>query len=87
MLDHIEEYFSTLVNFLSFLSKEVVELDLQILANISSSSYLKEKYPQSNSDENYTKYNIYFNKFMVELLKLFQKDLNLRYEKGSMIIK
>lgn len=84
MLDHIEEYFSILVNFLSFSSKEVVELDLQILANISSSSYLKEKYPQPNDDN---KYNLYFNKFMIELLRLFQKDLNLRYEKGPMIIK
>jgi hypothetical protein len=61
---------------------------MRILATISSSSYLIEANRQDQYlKEHFPKYNDYFTKFMTEMLDLFRKDANLRYEKGSVIIK
>jgi vacuole morphology and inheritance protein 14 len=96
MLDHVDDFFPILIQFLSDPSKEAVELDLRILTTISSSSYLTK---QSNNDQKqqddsnkqykspFPNYNIYFTKFMTSLLDLFRRDTNLRYEKGSIIIR
>ncbi len=71
-----------------FFCKKALELDLRILATISVSKYLIEKKSQTEHLKTlFPKYNYYFTKFMTELLELFKKDANLRYEKGSIIIK
>jgi vacuole morphology and inheritance protein 14 len=70
-------------------------LDLQILATISSSSQLLPKNKITKDGNNkgdkestsLSKYNSYFTKFMTELLDLFRRDTNLRYEKSSVIIR
>lgn len=102
MLDHVDDFFPILIQFLSDPSKEVVELDLKILTTISSSSYLiklsnndlQKQQQQQQQDENnklykypFKNYNSYFSKFMTNLLDLFRRDTNLRYEKGSIIIR
>lgn len=94
MLDHVDDFFPILIQFLSDPSKEAVELDLKILTTISSSNYLIK---QSNNDSQqqqddsnkcpFPNYNLYFTKFMTNLLDLFRRDTNLRYEKGSIIIR
>ena len=67
---------------------KAVELDLKILATISSSSFLiKTTIQDEHMKKLFPKYNIYFTKFMTQLLDLFRRDTNLRYEKGSNIIK
>ena len=66
----------------------MVELNLRILATISTSSYLIRTNGQDDYlKENFARYNTYFTKFLTQLLDLFHKDTNLRYEKGSIIIK
>ena len=82
ILSHIKSFFQILISFLSDSSKEAVELDLKILATISSSQFLIETNNQDeNLKTNFPKYNTYFTLFMTELLDLFRKDQNLRYEK------
>lgn len=88
ILDHVDEFFPILITFLSDPSKEAVELDLKILATISCSGYLiKTSEQDENLKQNFPKYNVYFIKFMTQLLELFRKDANLRHDKGSVIIK
>jgi hypothetical protein len=88
MLSHIDDFFLILISFLSDPSKEAVELDLQILATVSSSPFfLKTNNQDDYLKVSFAKYNNYFTKFMRLLLDLFRNDVNLRYEKGSIIIK
>jgi vacuole morphology and inheritance protein 14 len=84
-LKHIEVFFPVLIQFLSSLSKDMLELDLKLLANISSSVYLTDDVDKLATSNN--KYNKYFYKFMQQLVDLFHRDTQIRYEKGSIIIK
>jgi hypothetical protein len=88
ILEHVDAFFSILIPFLSDSNNQVVELDLTILASISCSQYLIDLNNQDeNLKHNFPKYNTYFTKFMSELLELFRYNANLRYEKGSLIIR
>ncbi len=88
MLMHVDDFFSILISFLSDSSKEAVELDLKILATISVSPYfLKTKNQNEHLQANFPKYNNYFTKFLSQLLDLFRRDVQLRYEKSSIMIK
>ena len=88
MLDHVEDFFPILIQLLSDPAKEVVELDLRVLATVSSSAYLCRKAKQGEAMAAlFPTYNAYFYKFMINLLELFRRDLTLRFEKGSAIIK
>lgn len=88
ILSQINSFFAILIAFLSDSSKEAVELDLKILAVISSNTFLIDTNNQNeNLKANFAKYNNYFLMFMTELLDLFRKDQNLRFEKGSSMIR
>lgn len=88
---HVEEIFPRLLQTLSDPSDEVVLLDLEVLAEISSSSGTsKALSPQELSGDTTTTLgasNGYFGKFMVSLLDLFQADPQLLEERGSFIIR
>ena len=88
MLMHIDDFFQTLITFLSDSSKEAVDLDLKILATISVSPYfIRTKNQDEYLMQNFPKYNNYFTKFLSLLLDVFRHDVQLRYEKGSTMIK
>lgn len=87
ILSQINSFFHILIEFLSDSSKEAVELDLKILTIISSNRFLIDKNQNEILKANFPKYNNYFLLFMTELLDLFRNNQNLRYEKGSSIIK
>ena len=88
ILERVDDFFLILISFLSDSSKEVVDYDLQILAKLSTSQYFIDTHKQSDYLKNtFPKYNNYFSKFLTLLLELFHKDVNLRYEKGSLMIK
>ena len=87
ILSQINSFFHILIEFLSDSSKEAVELNLKILAIISSNTFLIDTNQNEILKINFPKYNNYFLLFMTELLDLFRNDQNLRYEKGSSIIK
>ena len=87
-LKHVEQFFPILIQFLCSSSKEMLELDLKLLASISSSSYLNdEEVEKLENFDHMISYNKYFYKFMQQLVELFHKDSQIRYEKGSIIIK
>lgn len=88
ILARVDDFFLILISFLSDSSKEVVDYDLQILAKLSTSQYFINTNKQSDYLKvSFPKYNDYFTKFLTQLLDLFRNDLNLRYEKGSNMIK
>jgi vacuole morphology and inheritance protein 14 len=61
---------------------------LKILATISVNPYFIQANKQDDHlKHSFPKYNDYFKKFMKELLELFKRDVNLKYEKGSLIIR
>ncbi|XP_077530253.1 protein VAC14 homolog [Haemaphysalis longicornis] len=92
---HVEDIFPRLLQTLSDPSDEVVLLDLEVLAEISSSSgttaaALKTVAPKELSGDSTTlggASNGYFGKFMLSLLDLFQADPQLLEERGSFIIR
>lgn len=91
---HVEEIFPRLLQTLSDPSDEVVLLDLEVLAEISSSSGTmssSKSVPQELSGDSTTlggaASNSYFGKFMLSLLDLFQADPQLLEERGSFIIR
>ncbi|XP_077520952.1 protein VAC14 homolog isoform X2 [Amblyomma americanum] len=96
---HVEEIFPKLLQTLSDPSDEVVLLDLEVLAEISSScaaggsgGIAKRAVPPPTAavvpagDAVQTP-NGYFGKFMLSLLDLFQADPQLLEERGSFIIR
>ena len=88
MLAHVDDFFSTLIAFLCDPAKEAVELDLQILATVSISDYfIRTGQQDEHMRLKFAKYNNYFAKFMRQFLDLFRTEPNMRYEKGSLIIK
>ena len=92
---HIERLFPALVKTLSDPSDEVVLLDLDVLADISASAAGPPQndegkqgilsVPTQLSGQN--KLNIYFTKFMINLLKIFSTDRQLLEERGPFIIR
>lgn len=93
---HVDELFPLLLKALSDPSDEVVLLDLEVLAEISSShagpsSGQSETVilasPVKKAVENSHGMNAYFTKFMVSLLKLFSTDRQLLEERGAFIIR
>ena len=83
MFEYIDDIFPVLLKTLSDTSDEVVILDLEVLAEISSSktgrSDSKNVTPATTSP--------HFKQFMLSLLKLFSADKNLLETKGSFIIR
>nr|XP_037275727.1 protein VAC14 homolog [Rhipicephalus microplus] len=93
---HVEEIFPKLLQTLSDPSDEVVLLDLEVLAEISSSSApggsgaIKRAINSDGSvpaGDAAAAPNCYFGKFMLSLLDLFQSDLQLLEDRGSFIIR
>lgn len=99
---HVEKFFPVLLATLSDQSEEVVLLDLEALAEISSNpaghwstnaeEVQKSPDDQSESDSvsgNQLKHglNKYFTKFMISLVDLFKKNAQLLEERGSFIIR
>ena len=78
MFQHIDTIFPVLLKTLSDTSDEVVILDLEVLAEISSSK---------TGRKNSTDTSPHFKQFMLSLLKLFSADRNLLETKGSFIIR
>ncbi|XP_074645513.1 protein VAC14 homolog [Tubulanus polymorphus] len=95
---HVEDLFPLLMKSLSDPSDEVVLLDLEVLAEISSSP-AGHSTPINNKDssclepevqsllESTHGMNKFFTKFMMSLLKLFSSDKQLLDERGSFIIR
>lgn len=88
---HVEEIFPRLLQTLSDPSDEVVLLDLEVLAEISSSSGTSKALSSQELSGDTTTLaagsNGYFGKFMLSLLDLFQADPQLLEERGSFIIR
>jgi len=77
--EHLELVSPVLLKTLSDHSDEVVILDLDVLAKISS-------YPVQTKDSKSTT-SVHFKQFITSLLKLFSADRNLLETKGSFIIR
>ena len=80
MFAYIDDIFPVLLKTLSDTSDEVVILDLEVLAEISSS-----KTGRANASSTDT--SPHFKQFMLSLLKLFCADRSLLETKGSFIIR
>lgn len=89
MLSHVDALFPVLLRVLSDSSDEVVQHDLEVLAEIISSrpqKSLDNKLTESETFEN-NSVNPYFSKFIVSLLKQFSCDRHLLEDRGSFIIR
>ncbi|XP_071785625.1 protein VAC14 homolog [Asterias amurensis] len=94
---HVENIFPVLVGSLSDISDEVVLLDLEVLAEVVSSSAGPTVTSQSaqgaSSSQQAEKnkaasgMNAYFHKFMTKLLQLFASNRQLLDDRGSFIIR
>lgn len=89
---HIEKIFPVLMKTLSDPSDEVVLLDLEVLAEITSSKAVVEELDdcldvQVKSIEVPPSMNAYFPKFMLSLLNLLISDNQLLDDRGSFIIR
>ncbi|CAH1779830.1 unnamed protein product [Owenia fusiformis] len=94
---HVDELFPLLLKTLSDPADEVVLLDLEVLAEISSSEAGKQfspKSPDSKIPDSIQEginashsMNKFFTRFMVDLLKLFSTDRQLLEDRGSFIIR
>jgi len=79
MFEHIDNIFPVLLKTLSDHSDEVVILDLEVLAEISSSKTGRSAANNGTSP--------HFKQFILSLLKLFSADRSLLESKGSFIIR
>lgn len=88
MVPHMDELFIVLLRVLSDSADEVVQQDLEVLAEIMS-------YPSqsggsgdgSDAVRGPSSKNPYFSKFIVSLLKLFSSDSHFLEDRGSFIIR
>lgn len=85
MFEHIEKLFLVLLKVLSDSSDEVVQQDMEVLAEVIS-------YQQGTSEESEPiqpndSTNKYFPEFIDNLLRLFSTDRRLLEERGSFIIR
>ncbi|XP_006816625.1 protein VAC14 homolog [Saccoglossus kowalevskii] len=90
IFNHVEELFPVLLKTLSDTSDEVVLLDIEVLAEIASSTAGAGKDCKDvggSSVEPVPGMNVYFTKFMVNLMKLFSTDKHLLEDRGSFIIR
>lgn len=89
LFQHIEQLFPALVKTLSDPCDEVVLLDLDVLADISASSAGPSRRDDSTvaSDTQNHVLNVYFTKFMINLLKIFSSDRQLLEDRGPFIIR
>lgn len=91
---HVEAIFPMLLQTLSDPSDEVVLLDLEVLAEVSSSAAGCKQFALEGQGVNCgdtlgsaSGLNGYFGKFMVSLLDIFSSDGQLLEERGSFIIR
>lgn len=88
ILARIDDFFPILISFLSDPFPDVVDFDLQILSRLSTSRYFINTNKQSDYLKvSFPEYNDYFTRFLTLLLDLFRNDKDLRYTKGSNMIK
>ncbi|XP_072013786.1 protein VAC14 homolog isoform X2 [Amphiura filiformis] len=90
IFQHVEEVFPVLISTLSDPSDEVVLLDLEVLAEIISSPSgpkTSKGSPTKPEVKSVKGMNIYFTKFMFNLLKIFASDQQLLDDRGSYIIR
>jgi len=98
IFQHVDELFPLLLKTLSDTSDEVVLLDLEVLAEISSNPAGQKYWPQEDTPlplpspvrkavESTHSMNGYFTKFMVSLLRLFSTDRQLLEDRGAFIIR
>uniref|UniRef100_A0A1B6CKU4 Protein VAC14 homolog n=1 Tax=Clastoptera arizonana TaxID=38151 RepID=A0A1B6CKU4_9HEMI len=86
MTPHIETLFPVLLKVLCDSSDEVVEHDLEVLAEIISQRPINYK-PAENNFQGTSLQNPYFSKFIVSLLDQFRCDRHLLQDRGSFIIR
>ncbi|XP_029641338.1 protein VAC14 homolog [Octopus sinensis] len=95
---YIDDFFPLFLQTLKDPSDEVVLLDLEALAEISSNPAGKQAKPGSSTETSrnedksantkvLTSLNHYFDKFMRELIQLFHREQNLLEEKGTFILR
>ncbi|GAB1601196.1 protein VAC14 homolog [Argonauta hians] len=95
---YIDDFFPLFLQTLKDPSDEVVLLDLEALAEISSNPAGKQTKAGSGGEpcqpedkcatpKVLTSLNHYFDKFMMELIHLFHKEQNLLEEKGTFILR
>nr|CAD7458945.1 unnamed protein product [Timema tahoe] len=91
MFPYIEKLFPELRRALSDSSDEVVQQDLEVLAEIISSPSITSSSDDADSENqlpaNSHGMNPYFSKFVISLLKLFGSDRHLLEDRGSFIIR
>ncbi|CAG2057121.1 unnamed protein product [Timema podura] len=91
MFPYIEKLFPELRRALSDSSDEVVQQDLEVLAEIISSPSITSSSDDADSENqlpaNSHGMNPYFSKFVISLLKLFSSDRHLLEDRGSFIIR
>ena len=83
MFDHVEKLFLVLLKVLSDSSDEVVQQDLEVLAEVVS--YQTDG--KSSDQTSDLSMNRYFPEFINSLLKLFSTDRRLLEERGFFIIR
>ena len=79
---HIQRLFPVLLSVLRDPSEEVVILDLEVLARITSSSPVSSSASNTNNNQ-----KDFFVKFVSELLTLFHQDQSLLRDRGPFIIR
>lgn len=95
MFNHVEKLFPVLLKVLSDSSDEVVQQDLEVLAEIVSSRLVEvnsseegsKKVDNSESVSVSLETNKYFPEFINSLLRLFSTDRRLLEDRGSFIIR
>lgn len=93
LFNHMEQLFPALVKTVSDESDEVVLLDLEVLADISASSAGPPRKHNTSSLEtadsplHHHMLNIYFTKFMHNLLRIFNSKRQLLDDRGPFIIR
>ncbi|XP_046661939.1 protein VAC14 homolog [Homalodisca vitripennis] len=85
MMCHVEDLFPILLKVLSDSSDEVVQNDLEVLAEIMSRHPTDNRLAENQSES--TLMNPYFTKFITSLLKQFSCDKHLLEDRGSFIIR
>ncbi|KAK6643734.1 hypothetical protein RUM43_005244 [Polyplax serrata] len=85
MFEHIEKLFLVLLKVLSDSSDEVVQQDMEVLAEVIS--YQQGTSEESEPIQRNDSTNKYFPEFIDNLLRLFSTDRRLLEERGSFIIR
>ncbi|XP_054278723.1 protein VAC14 homolog isoform X2 [Macrosteles quadrilineatus] len=86
MMCHVDELFPILLKVLSDSSDEVVQNDLEVLAEVMSRHPTDNKLAEDHGESKQLM-NPYFTKFITSLLKQFSCDKHLLEDRGSFIIR